>query len=134
MTDLVGQKRLALPRTIPAIKDWDDSGTFNAEEWVLISHNRREIQQVMWDYVGIVRSTHRLERAQRRLELVKSEVENFYKKTKVPEQLLELRNLAICATLIIRCAMKRKESRGLHNTTDYPQRDDVHFLADTFAD
>jgi L-aspartate oxidase len=119
---------------IPPIKDWDDSGTFNAEEWVLISHNRREIQQVMWDYVGIVRSTLRLERAQRRMALIRSEVENFYKRTKVTEQLLELRNLALCATLIIRCAMKRKESRGLHHTTDFPDRDDLHFLSDTVAD
>jgi L-aspartate oxidase len=120
-------------RTIPAIKEWDDSGTFNAEEWVLISHNRREIQQVMWDYVGIVRSNHRLERAQRRMDLILAEVENFYKKTTVTEQLLELRNLALCASLIIRCAMKRKESRGLHYTTDYPERDDVRFLFDTIA-
>jgi L-aspartate oxidase len=126
----IGKSRSA----IPPIKDWDDTATFNAEEWVLISHNRREIQQVMWDYVGIVRSTLRLERAQRRMELIKSEVENFYKKTKVTEQLLELRNLALCATLIIRCAMKRRESRGLHHTTDHPDRDDVHFLTDTIAD
>jgi L-aspartate oxidase len=121
-------------RAIPPINEWDDSGTYNAEEWVLISHNRREIQQVMWDYVGIVRSNHRLERARRRMDLIQAEVENFYKKTKVTEQLLELRNLALCASLIIRCAMKRKESRGLHHTTDYPERDDVHFLADTIAD
>jgi L-aspartate oxidase len=119
--------------TLPAIAEWDERGTFNAEEWVLISHNRREIQQVMWDYVGIVRSNHRLERALRRMDLISSEVENFYKKTKVTEQLLELRNIALCATLIIRCAMTRRESRGLHHTTDYPGRDDEHFLIDTMA-
>jgi L-aspartate oxidase len=113
---------------------WDDSGTFDAEEWVLISHNWREIQQVMWDYVGIVRSNHRLERALRRMDLIRTEVENFYKKTKVTEQLLELRNLALCASLIISCAMKRMESRGLHHTTDFPARDDAHFLQDTIAD
>ncbi len=122
------------PLGIPEIREWDDSGTFNAEEWVLISHNRREIQQVMWDYVGIVRSNARLERAKRRMDLIRAEVENFYKKTKVTEQLLELRNLAECASLIIDCAMKRKESRGLHHTTDYPQRDDKDFLSDTVAD
>jgi L-aspartate oxidase len=88
----------------------------------------------MWDYVGIVRSNHRLERALRRMDLIGTEVENFYKKTKVTEQLLELRNLALCASLIIRCAMKRKESRGLHYTTDFPARDDAHYLHDTFAD
>jgi len=121
-------------RAIPAIRDWDDSGTFNAEEWVLISHNRKEIQQIMWDYVGIVRSDLRLQRALHRMELIRDEVENFYKKTKVTEQLLELRNLALCAMLIIRCAMKRKESRGLHCTTDYPSRDDEHYLKDTVVD
>ena len=119
---------------IPEILEWDDSGTLNAEEWVLISHNRRSIQQIMWDYVGIVRSTLRLERARRRLEMFRGEVEEFYKKTKVSEGLIELRNIAQCAALIIACAMKRKESRGLHVTTDYPQRDDAHFLSDTFVD
>ena len=119
---------------VPNVREWDDSGTINAEEWVLISHNRREIQQIMWDYVGIVRSDLRLERAFRRLVLLQGEVETFYKKTKVSEELLELRNLTLCATLIVRCAMKRKESRGLHFTTDYPERDDVVFLRDTFVD
>jgi L-aspartate oxidase len=120
--------------SIPAIKPWDDSGTENSEEWVLISHNRKEIQQVMWDYVGIVRSDLRLQRAQRRLDLLRDEVETFYKKTKVSEGLIELRNLALCATLIIRCSLKRKESRGLHVTTDYPTRDDERFLSDTVVD
>jgi L-aspartate oxidase len=119
---------------IPAIREWDDSGTFNSEEWVLVSHDRKEIQEIMWDYVGIVRSDMRLERARRRMELIRSEVEAFYKRTKVTPELIELRNLALCAELIIRCAMKRKESRGLHMTTDYRNRDDDAFLADTFAD
>ncbi|MEK7672147.1 MAG: FAD-binding protein, partial [Bacteroidota bacterium] len=120
--------------SMPQIKDWDDSGTFNSEEWVLISHNRKEIQQIMWDYVGIVRSNLRLERAMRRMDLIRNEVETFYKKTKVTEGLIELRNLAQCATLIIKCAMKRRESRGLHVTTDYHERNDKEFLADTMAD
>jgi len=118
-------------KTTPRIREWDDSGTLNAEEWILISHNRREIQQIMWDYVGIVRSTHRLERAMRRLDLIRQEVESFYKRTKVTEPLIELRNLAQCAYLIIRCAMARKESRGLHVTTDYRERDDTRFKWDT---
>jgi L-aspartate oxidase len=118
----------------PAIQDWDDSGTFNSEEWVLIAHNRKEIQHIMWDYVGIVRSDLRLERALRRMKLIQDEVEAFYKKTRVTEGLIELRNLAQCAMLIIQCAMKRKESRGLHMTTDYPKRNDAEFLKDTIAD
>jgi len=115
----------------PAIPPWDESGTFDAEEWVLIEHDRKEIQQIMWDYVGIVRSDLRLERAHRRMRLIREEIENFYKGTKVVEGLIELRNLATVADLIVRSAIKRKESRGLHYTTDYPERDDEHWLRDT---
>lgn len=116
---------------MPDVAAWDDSGTLNSEEWILVSHNRREIQQVMWDYVGIVRSDLRLGRALRRLDLIQKEVEDFYKRTKVSEGLIELRNLAQCAVLVIRCAMMRKESRGLHVTTDYRNRNDAGFLHDT---
>jgi len=128
----VDYRRSAGP--VPEILPWDDSGTDNAAEWVLISHNRREIQQTMGDYVGIVRSTVRLERARERLRLIRREVEEFYKRTRVTEQLLELRNIAQCAELIIACAMKRKESRGLHTTTNYPERDDANFLRDTIIE
>jgi len=116
---------------IPSIPPWDDSGTINSEEWVLISHDRKEIQQVMWDYVGIVRSTARLERAQRRIQLMLNEVSDFYQRTKVSEGLIELRNLACVADIIIRSALSRHESRGLHYTTDYPSRDDALWLKDT---
>ncbi len=116
---------------IPSVPSWDESGTFNSEEWVLIAHNRREIQQLMWDYVGIVRSNLRLERAHRRILLILDEVMTFYKKTKITEALIELRNLAIGADLIIRSALIRKESRGLHYTTDYPAKDDARWLNDT---
>lgn len=116
---------------LPDIPDWIDTGTFNMEEWVLISHDKREIQQLMWDYVGIVRSTLRLERARRRIELIANEIEEFYKKTKVTADIIELRNLATVALLIVRSALMRKESRGLHYTTDYPFRDDENWLKDT---
>ncbi len=113
------------------IPNWDDSGTINSEEWVLVAHNKKEIQQLMWDYVGIVRSNHRLERAQRRVKLILEEVKDFYKRTKVTEELIELRNLSTLADLIIRSALGRKESRGLHFTTDYPNKDDQNWLKDT---
>ncbi len=115
----------------PTIPGWDDSGTFNMEEWILISHGRREIQEIMWDYVGIVRSNLRLDRAFRRILFIKDEIEHFYKKTKVTEGLIELRNLALTAELIIRSAQIRKESRGLHFTTDYPNLDDKNWKTDT---
>ncbi len=101
------------------IPEWDESGTANPEEWVLISHNKRELQQIMWDYVGIVRSDLRLSRAQRRLRLLYEEVEDFYQRTKVSVPLCELRNLVGVGDLIIHSAMQRRESRGLHYTTDY---------------
>ena len=116
---------------IPDVEEWDDSGTLNADEWVLIEHDRREIQQIMWDYVGIVRSNARLDRAQRRIKLIKDEIEAFYKRTKVTEGLIELRNLALIADLIVQSAISRKESRGLHYTTDYPTRNDEHWQHDS---
>ncbi|HAP34462.1 MAG TPA: L-aspartate oxidase [Bacteroidetes bacterium] len=120
--------RNEITNTIP---DWDDSGTINSEEWILVSHNRKEIQQLMWDYVGIVRSNHRLERSQRRIKLILEEVKDFYKRTKVTEELIELRNLSCVADLIISSALARKESRGLHYTTDYQSVDNINYLKDT---
>lgn len=116
---------------LPDIPPWDDTGTFDQEEWILISHDQKEIQRLMWDYVGIVRSDERLIRAGRRIDLIAEEIKKFYKKTKVTPGLLELRNLSCVASLIIRSALFRKESRGLHYTTDYPDRDDSHWLCDT---
>ena len=116
---------------IPPVPHWDDSGTFNSEEWVLISHDEMEIKNLMWDYVGIVRSTLRLERALSRISLIRREIENFYRRTRVTEELIELRNLATIAQLIIQSALMRKESRGLHFTTDYPKIDDEHYKKDT---
>ncbi len=117
--------------TAPPIPRWDDSGTFDQEEWVLISHDKMEIKNIMWDYVGIVRSNLRLERALSRIRLIRQEIENYYKRTQITEELLELRNLATVAQLIIQSALMRKESRGLHYTTDYPKTDDENYLHDT---
>ncbi len=123
--------------TRPTIKEnvqlleWDESGTENAEEWIYISHDRREVQELMWDYAGIVRSNYRLERAERRLKLIRKEIEEYYRRTKVTVPLLELRNTAEVALLIVHSALRRKESRGLHYTTDYPKRDDLHWRHDT---
>jgi L-aspartate oxidase len=119
---------------VPSVPPWNDKGTFNQEEWVLISHDLREIQRLMWDYVGIVRSDERLMRAERRIALIGEEIERFYKKTRVTDPLLELRNVTCLALLIIRCALFRKESRGLHYTTDHPSRDDGRWLGDTVVD
>jgi L-aspartate oxidase len=104
----------------PEIADWDDSGTLSADENVLISHNFKEVKTSMWDYVSIVRSNQRLERAAKRIHMIYQEVEDFYKRTKVFSELLELRNLVACAHIIIKSALQRKESRGLHFTLDYP--------------
>jgi L-aspartate oxidase len=113
------------------IPQWDDSGTFDTEEWVLLRHNVHEIKTVMWDYVGIVRSNVRLERALRRIRLLESETENYYRRTKITPELLELRNIVIVAKLIVLSAVKRRESRGLHYTTDYPSLDDLRWKKDT---
>ncbi|MEM6337080.1 MAG: L-aspartate oxidase [Bacteroidota bacterium] len=108
---------------VPAdrIPAWDASGTSRPQEWVLVSHNLEELQRVMSNYVGIVRSDHRLERAMRRLKLLYEEVESFYERARVSPQLCELRNLIAVAYLVVRSAQMRHESRGLHYTTDYPE-------------
>ena len=102
------------------IPDWDESGTLSADEKVLITHSLKEVKQTMWDYVGIVRSNQRLIRASKRIQNIYEEIEEFYKTTKVFPELLELRNLILCAQVIIKSALQRKESRGLHFTLDYP--------------
>src|SRR5690606_19575095 len=110
---------LVLPTGIP---DWDDSNTELSNEDILVTHNLRETQKVMSDYVGIVRSDFRLERAMRRLGLLYDETESFYRNTRLSVKLCELRNVIQVAYLVIKSAMNRKESRGLHYTTDYPER------------
>ncbi|MBD3346959.1 MAG: L-aspartate oxidase [Chitinivibrionales bacterium] len=102
------------------IPPWDDSGTVETEEWILLSHNLHEIQTTMWDYVGIVRSTLRLQRAYRRINLLQKEIEDFYKRTRITPPVLDLRNVVTVAKLIVTSALRRHESRGLHFTTDFP--------------
>ncbi|GIV61926.1 MAG: L-aspartate oxidase [Rhodothermaceae bacterium] len=103
------------------VPPWDDSGTERPQEWVLVAHNREELRRVMWDYVGIVRSRLRLERAARRTRLLYEETEDFYRRTRVSTGLCELRNMIAVAYLIIRSAQMRRESRGLHYMLDYPE-------------
>jgi L-aspartate oxidase len=115
----------------PHVLPWNQEGVFNQDEWVYIVHDRHVVREVMGDYVGIVRSDFRLGRALRRIEVIGAEIEDFYKKTVVTNDLIELRNIATVSRLIIRSALNRKESRGLHYTTDYPKRDDINWKHDT---
>jgi len=117
--------------SFPNVPEWNEEDTFNTEEWVIMAHDREEIRRLMWDYVGIVRSNFRLKRAQRRIRLISEEVEAFYRRTKVTNDLIELRNVATVAELIVRSALMRKESRGLHYTTDYPETNDRRWKRDT---
>jgi len=128
------KKKGTAKRVLPDIMPWDESGTENADEWVVVAHDWEEVRQLMWDYVGIVRSTYRLKRAERRLKIIRQEIEEYYRRTRVTVPLLELRNIADTAQLIVQCALKRKESRGLHYTTDYPKTDNRHWLRDTVVE
>ncbi|MCH4246398.1 MAG: L-aspartate oxidase [Acinetobacter populi] len=103
------------------VKHWDASQVENSDEDVVILQNWDELRTSMWNYVGIVRSSKRLERALHRIEMLKHEIEDYYQGYKVSKNLIELRNLVLVSEMIVRCAMQRKESRGLHYTLDYPE-------------
>lgn len=117
---------------LPVIPEWSEKGTFNHEEWVIISHDRQNIRRLMWDLVGIVRSDFRLRRAMNRIAQIRDEVEEYYRRTRLTLDLIELRNLAVVAWLIVLSARHRKESRGLHYNSDYPYRDDIVWKHDTY--
>ncbi|MIA43310.1 L-aspartate oxidase [Escherichia coli] len=114
-------RRMPYAHGVSTLPPWDESRVENPDERVVIQHNWHELRLFMWDYVGIVRTTKRLERALRRITMLQQEIYEYYAHFRVSNNLLELRNLVQVAELIVRCAMMRKESRGLHFTLDYPE-------------
>jgi len=115
----------------PPVPDWDPGRAVPSDEGVIVKQNWDEIRQLMWNYVGIVRTDKRLMRARRRLDLLREEIRDYYWRFKVTRDVIELRNIAEVASLIVECASRRKESRGLHYTLDYPNRDDHNWNKDT---
>jgi L-aspartate oxidase len=113
--------RAEKPPKVPRLPQWDESRVTDADEEIVISHNWDELRRFMWDYVGIVRTNKRLERAQHRIRLLEREIDDYYAAFRVSNDLIELRNLVLTAHLIVRSAQRRRESRGLHFSRDYPQ-------------
>src|SRR6185369_16715475 len=111
--------------SMPAVPEWDSGTATNSDEMVVVSQNWDEIRRCMSNYVGIVRSVKRLQRALRRIRLIQEEIEDYYWDFLITSDLIELRNIATVAELIVRCAMQRQESRGLHYNIDYPEKDDI---------
>lgn len=117
-------------RPAPPVHDWNEGDAVESDEAVVVSHNWDEIRRLMWNYVGIVRTVKRLHRARARLDLLREEIRQYYWQYKLTRDFIELRNIADVAHMVVRCAMERKESRGLHYILDYPNRDDA-LLRDT---
>lgn len=118
-------------KEFPQVKGWETKGKFDKKEWVIISHDKKEIQNFMWDYVGIVRSDRRLKKAESRIRILLKEIEEFFHLNPVKEEVVELRNIATTAELIILSALSRKESRGLHYNVDHLEKDEVKWKKDT---
>ncbi|MFM7459528.1 MAG: L-aspartate oxidase, partial [Burkholderiales bacterium] len=106
---------------LPPLPPWDESRVSDADEEVILSHNWDELRRFMWDYVGIVRTNKRLQRAMHRIQLLNAEINEYYANFRVTNDLIELRNLLQTAELIVRSAMLRQETRGLHYSLDYPE-------------
>lgn len=117
--------------TSPQLPPWDDLGAIDSDEVIMVTHSWNAVRRMMWNYVGIVRSDKRLERATRRIEMIQNEINEYYWDFKITPDLIELRNIATVAELIIRCAKHRKESRGLHYNIAYPEKDDLKWNKDT---
>lgn len=115
----------------PQLPPWDDLGAIDSDEVIMVSHSWDAVRRLMWNYVGIVRSDKRLARAKRRIDMIQDEINEYYWDFKVTPDLIELRNIATVADLIIRCATHRKESRGLHYNIAYPDKNDERWKKDT---